>query len=671
MSDLSSDGAGDAATDSAAAPKDGNPASLDGASALAGGTPDDDEMEEEIDGAAEPQTADPEFENLLGYMKRSRGFDFTGYKRASLRRRMDKRLQALGMTSYGSYMDYLEVHPDEFVLLFNTVLINVTAFFRDTIAWDYLAEEIVPRIVAAKSGDETIRLWSAGCASGQEAYSLAILLAENLGFEAFRDRVKIYATDIDDETLAQARAASYTEREVQSVPPALLAKYFEREGSRYVFHKDLRRALIFGRHDLLQDAPISRIDLLVCRNTVMYFNAEVQTGILSRFHFAIRDGGYLFLGKAEMIFSHTELFIPLDLRRRVFVKVAKPSLREQLLLMAQSGIETAALPIDNPLRLWEAAFQTTPTAQIIIDLNGLLAIANERARVLFHLSGRDVGHPLQDLEISYRPIELRSRIEQVEKERRPLSIKDIPWSVGGKAIFLEALLVPLQDNDTLLGVSVSFSDITRYRQLSEELRAVNHEMESAYAELQSANEEMETTNEELQSTVEELETTNEELQSINEELETTSEEAQSINEELRATNEELHQRSEALNQVNAFMESILASMRGGVIVLDTDLMIQIWNSQSQELWGLRSEEVRGRQFLTLDIGLPTESLMQPVRACLSGATPHFEIMLDAHNRRGRLITCKVTITPMLGPDSVVCGVILLMEQQSPEAGAED
>jgi len=591
------------------------------------------EMTEDLSGgsadAAEAEVTDPEFESLLNYLKRSRGFDFTGYKRASLRRRMDRRLQMLGVTDYAAYTDYLEVHPDEFVLLFNTVLINVTTFFRDAAAWDYVAEEIVPRLIASKSGEEPIRVWSAGCASGQEPYTLAIILAEALGLEEFRERVKIYATDIDDDALTQARAASYSARDVQNLAPALLAKYFDREGERYVFHKDLRRALIFGRHDLLQDAPISRIDLLVCRNTVMYFNAEVQAGILSRFHFAIRDGGYLFLGKAEMIFSHAGLFIPLDLRRRVFVKVAKPGLREQLLLMAQSGIEPASLPIDNPLRLWEAAFQTAPTAQIVLDLNGVLAMANGRARVLFHLSGRDIGHPLQDLEISYRPIELRSRIAQVEKERRTISVKDVPWAAGGKTIFLEALIVPLQDDATLLGVSVSFSDVTRYQQLSEELQAANHEMETAYAELQSSNEE--------------LETTNEELQSINEEL----------------------------NQVNAFMASILTSIRGGVIVLDMDLMVQIWNSQSQEMWGLRAEEVRGRQFLTLDIGLPVDELMPPVRACLSGASTHQEVTLAACNRRGKLISCKTTITPLLSPESAICGVILLMEQQHSSTDSED
>ncbi len=609
-------------------------------------------------------SADAEFEDLLQYLKRSRGFDFTGYKRASLRRRVDKCIREVGLPDYAAYIDYLEVHPDEFARLFNTVLINVTAFFRDTPSWEYLAEEIIPRMIASKSSDEPIRLWSAGCASGQEAYSLAMIFAEALGPEAFKARVKIYATDIDDDALTQARSASYTPREVQSVPPALLAKYFSREGERHVFDKDLRRSLIFGRHDLLQDAPISRIDLLACRNTVMYFNAEVQTGIIARFHFAIRDGGFLFLGKAEMLFAHSGLFMPLDLRRRVFIKVARPGLRDQLLLMAHSGVEASALPPDSPMRLLESAFQTAPTAQVVLDLNGRITTVNERARVLFHLSERDIGRPLQDLEISYRPIDLRSRVEAATAERRTVSVKDIPWTSSGTSpIFLEALIVPLQDDGQLLGISISFSDVTRYRQLSEELQAANHEMETAYAELQSANEELETTNEELQSTVEELETTNEELQSINEELETTSEESQSINEELRTVNLEFQGRSEELNQVNAFMESILASLRGSVIVLDADLRVQIWNSQSAELWGLRGDEIQGKPFLTLDIGLPVAALRQPVQDCLAGDRTSQELQMEARNRRGQPIVCKITVSPLRGSSDTICGVILLTEQQ--------
>ena len=622
-------------------------------------------LEDAAPSADTPNGTGAEFEGLLDDIKRSRGFDFTGYKRASLQRRLDKRLGEVGCGSYTAYSDFLEVHPEEFPLLFNTVLINVTTFFRDTASWEYLAEEIIPRLLAGKAVSDPIRLWSAGCASGQEPYSLAILLAEAMGWEAFKARVKIYATDIDEEALAQARSASYSAREVRDVPPALLEKYFDCEGDRYLFSKDLRRSLIFGRHDLLQDSPISHIDLLSCRNTVMYFNAEVQTGILARFHFAIRDGGYLFLGKAEMLFAHSNLFLPLDLRRRVFAKVTRPGLRDQLLLMAQSGVDAASLPLDNPLRLMEAAFQTMPNAQIVLDISGRLAMVNERARGLFHLSARDIGRAFQDLELSYRPVELRSRIETAQAERRTISVKDVPWTVGGaKTVYLEALIVPLSEGGAPLGVSVSFTDVTRYRQLSEELQAANHEMETAYAELQSANEELETTNEELQSTVEELETTNEELQSINEELETTSEEAQSTNEELQTVNRELNQRSEELNLVNAYMESILASLRGGVVVLDGDLRVQIWNAQSSELWGLSPSEVQGQPFGDLDIGLPVPALLPPLQDCLASASAHRDLTLESRNRRGQPFVCKVAVTPLLGTERTVQGVILLMEQQA-------
>ncbi len=625
----------------------------------------EDASEDALPGKPAPDYGtDAEFESLLQYLKTSRGFDFTGYKRASLRRRVDKRIGEVGVLGYVAYTEFLEVHPEEFVLLFNTVLINVTTFFRDFAFWEYLSEEIVPRMLAGKGEGDPLRLWSAGCASGQEPYSLAMALAEKMGWDAFKSRVKIYATDIDEDALAQARSASYTARQVQSLSPALLEKYFDQEGDRYVFSKDLRRCLIFGRHDLLQDAPISRIDLLVCRNTVMYFNSEVQAAILARFHFAIADNGFLFLGKAEMLFAYSGLFLPLDLRRRIFVKVTRPGLRDQLLLMAQSGGDTVVLPPDNPLRLWEAAFQTASTAQFVLDMSGRMAMINERARTLFHLSVRDIGRPLQNLEISYRPVELQSRIETAQAERRAVIVKDIPWTTGAsKPVYLEALIVPLLESGAPLGTSVSFMDVTRYRQLSEELQMTSHEMETAYAELQSANEELETTNEELQSTVEELETTNEEFQSINEELETTSEESQSINEELQAVNREMNRRSEDLNRANAYMESILASLSGGVIVLDADLRVQIWNAQSSEMWGLRPDEVQGMEFAGLDIGLPVASLLPPIRACLSGTLPQ-ELTVEALNRRGRPLTCRITFSPLLGVERDIQGVILLMEQQA-------
>src|SRR5205823_6616564 len=196
-------------------------------------------------------------------------------------------MQSLRMERYGDYLDYIEGHPEEFIQLFNTILINVTGFFRDTAAWEFLAAEVIPRLIAGKQPHEPMRVWSAGCASGEEAYTLAIVLAEALGLESFRQQVKIYATDVDQEALVQARQASYSARDLQPVSPELRSKYFEAVSNRFVFRPDLRRSVIFGRHDLVQDAPISRLDLIVCRNTLMYFNAETQSSILDRFYFAL------------------------------------------------------------------------------------------------------------------------------------------------------------------------------------------------------------------------------------------------------------------------------------------------------------------------------------------------------------------------------------------------
>src|SRR5262249_28319968 len=201
----------------------------------------------------------------------SRGFDFSGYKRNSLRRRIGKRLEELGIESYSDYRDYLEVHPDEFTTLFDTILINVTGFFRDEQAWRYLAEEIIPALIAKIPNDQPIRVWSAATASGEEAYTVAMLLAEALGEKRFLERVKIYATDVDEEALNQARLAVYPLDSAKAIPSPLLEKYWQVNGNKIAFRPDLRRCVIFGRNDLMQDAPISRVDLLVSRNPLLSF----------------------------------------------------------------------------------------------------------------------------------------------------------------------------------------------------------------------------------------------------------------------------------------------------------------------------------------------------------------------------------------------------------------
>lgn len=608
---------------------------------------------------------DPEFEALLEHIKRSRGFDFTGYKRSSLMRRVNKRMQMIGIDSYGCYLDHLEVHPEEFNSLFNTLLINVTSFFRDYSVWNYLSTEIIPRILAQRDPEQLIRVWSAGCASGKEAYTLAIVMAETLGIETLRKRVKIYATDIDEEALSQARQATYMSRELGGLSLQQIEQFFEQSDAGYTFRKELRRSVIFGRHDLIQDAPISKIDLLVCRNTLMYFNAETQRRILSRFHFALQEGGFLFLGKAEMLLTHADTFTPVDLRCRVFTKVPQSNLRDRLLVMSGRRSDGTANSSASDTRLREVAFDGGPVARIVVNLNGTLVLVNERARLLFRLTMKDLGRPLQYLEISYRPIELRSCIEQAYRDRDPVNLRDIAWQLGqGEIIYLDVEIIPLIDLDNnILGASINFIDVSRYKRLKEELEHSNQELEMAYEELQSTNEELETTNEELQSSNEELETTNEELQSTNEELETMNEELQSTNEELQTVNDELQRRSEEVNQSNAFLESILTSLQGGVIVVDRDLYVLIWNHRSEDLWGLRSDEAIGQNFLNLDIGLPVEQLRQPIRNCLNGlSNPASRVFLNAINRRGRNIQCQFTCTPLMTGLGYIQGVIVLVEE---------
>jgi two-component system CheB/CheR fusion protein len=595
-----------------------------------------------------------DFEELLEYLKTSRGFDFTGYKRPSLMRRVERRLAETDVKSFADYLDHLQVHPEEFAQLFNTILINVTSFFRDPHAWEYIEKEVVPKI--AGHGKGPIRIWSAGTASGEEAYTIAMLLFDALDRSDFQQRVKIYATDVDEEALTMARQGRYPAKDLEDVPESLRERHLEQIGSRFAFRAELRRAIIFGRHDLVQDAPISRLSMVICRNALMYFNADAQASILERLHFALNDEGFLFLGKAEMLLSHSKLFTPVSLKDRVFAKVPRRG--------AAGHVPRLALPetAEFNLRLHEVAVDAGPEAALLVDTGGILVAANQQARAMFGLSPNDIGRPLQDLEVSYRPADLRSLIDQANTERQTIRSEPvIRRRPGAEPEFLEVLVSPLFDFDgTSLGVSVTFTDISTTEKMRLELERSKQDLESAYEELQSTNEELETTNEELQSTVEELETTNEELQSTNEELETMNEELQSTNAEIHAVNDEMSERSDELQRINAFSESIIGALSAGVIVVNEALEVQRWNAMSQELWGLASDEVVGEPLSRLDIGLPVAEVAALAHRCLDGNPPE-TATLPAVNRRGQKISIQVSCTPIATPGRVVMGAVILVE----------
>ncbi len=607
-------------------------------------------------------------EDLLDYIRANRGFDFSGYKRNSLVRRISKRMQALEVDRYDDYIPYLEAHPAEFQDLFNTILINVTSFFRDPKAWEVLHQEVLPTIIERRSRHESIRVWVAGCATGEETYSIAMLLAERMGMDRFREQVKIYSTDLDDDALTIARQATYDASAVENISPELRDKYFESFGAGYSFNKDLRRMIIFGRHDLVQDAPISRVDLLLCRNVLMYFNAETQARVLTRLNYALANNGYLFVGKAEMLLSHNNLFTPVNMKYRIFRKGATLTARERMAIMAnkQANSNDDELLTQQPLH--EAVFDAGPIAQVVLDAQGRLSMANARAREQFGLIPLDIGKPFQDLELSYRPAELRSSIEQAYERKSPISIDEVRMlRPDGTTRFFKVVLTPMAD-EAASGISISFQDVSAFKDLEDQLKETNQELETAMEELQSTNEELETTNEELQSTIEELETTNEELQSTNEELETMNEELQSTNEELETTNDEMTLRTDDLNKANNFLETILTGMRGSVIVVDQEMIVQVWNRRAEDMWGLRDDETIGHNLLSLDFGLPVDEIIKPIREVVSGELELLDMQVMATNRRGRAIRCRVTCNPLYNNNHDRRGAILVVEQAKETLG---
>jgi two-component system, chemotaxis family, CheB/CheR fusion protein len=608
---------------------------------------------------------DPALEDLLVFIRDSRGFDFTGYKRSSLTRRIRKRMHETGLSSYVDYRDRLESNTEEFGHLFNTILINVTGFFRDTESWAFLQREIMPELLAHVGAEEEIRVWSAGCASGEEAYSLAIVFAEALGIEECAKRVKIYGTDVDEEALHDARAGVYTARALEPLPAEMRDKYFERNGAHFAFRPDLRRRVIFGRHDITRDAPISRLDLLACRNTLMYFNVETQSQVIDRFHFALRESAHLFLGKAEMLLSDGERFEVVSMRQRIFKR--RPGMPVPRYHSAPMKIDvvssTEMREVSRKRQLRDLALETAPYAMLGIDMHGMTVLVNNQMRAMFGLTTRDLGRPFRDLEISYRPVELRSLIEQAYGERRPVRVNAVERTLGKDEVqYLDILIQPLWDGDGAgTGVLVLFADNTATTRLQLEVKRNREELDAAYEELQSTNEELETTNEELQSSIEELETTNEELQSTNEELETTNEELQSGNEELETMNEEMRIRTSELDEARSFLEGVLSSVAAGVVVLDGGLLVRSWNRGAQELWGLRSDEVRNQAFFALDFGLPTGQLSDLVQECMTTGKRTGPAPFAAINRIGRSITCLVSCSPLDGTGSGD-GVVLLMEE---------
>ena len=266
--------------------------------------------------------ADGNLDVLLQKIFDERGYDFRDYKRASIVRRINKRLYENQLKTYEDYLEFLDRHPEEYARLFDTLLINVTEFFRDPEAWDALGTEVIPRILACKRKGDSIRVWSAGCASGEEAYSIAILLSDKLADAIGDYDIRIYATDIDEPALHEARKGTYPAARLKNVSEEQIEKYFTREDDTYKAKRNIRQLIVFGRQDQITDAPISHLDLIVCRNVLIYFKLELQSRIIAKFHYALNKNGYVFFGKSESMLTGSRLFFPINKNWRIFEKTS-------------------------------------------------------------------------------------------------------------------------------------------------------------------------------------------------------------------------------------------------------------------------------------------------------------------------------------------------------------
>ena len=578
-----------------------------------------------------------DFEAVLERIREARNFDFRNYKKATLRRRIQRRMTERGCQTMRSYLGFLDKHPEEFDELISSMLIKVTSFFRDEEMWKELSQKLIPELMSHKRHGDEIRIWSAGCATGEEAFSLAMSISEVLGAAVGNYEIKVFGTDVDEAAIAAARRGIFSAQQVEGLPKPLLSHYFSRVAEGYAIRKEIRRMVVFGVNNLVSDAPISRLDMLMCRNVFIYLDANLQKRVLTRFHYALRREGLLILGKSELIPFAGKIFQPVDLSRRIYRKDGRTdvplSAQERLIgLLEQENIKRVVGQSEQELSLLgqyhHDVVQSISVPLVVTALDGTITLWNSAAARLWNRPEPDVlGKKLAGLSLPGMTGDLL--IEKTTMVREGKSARETAESLihrpgETKPMHVRIEVSPMRAmGEDLTALLYAVHDVSAFRNLENELRRVSDERQAAVEELQttneelqSSNEELETTNEELQSANEELQTTNEELQSTNEELETTNEELQSTNAELDATNRELAHRTEELNLLGFYQRTIIRSLSAAVVVLDLHGRITLWNLAAERLLGLPESEALGQLFWTLRVPAFSKGVVLRIRKSL-------------------------------------------------------
>jgi two-component system, chemotaxis family, CheB/CheR fusion protein len=514
----------------------------------------------------------PGLDQLLGFLRARSGQDFRTYKPATVLRRVNRRMSLNNVTRLGDYIELLRVKPDEVQALLRDLLINVTSFFRDEEAWTTLGEVVIAQLVADRATDTSLRVWVPGCATGEEAYSIAMLLTERAEAAHKQFDVKVFASDILDDNLNVARAGVYPGASVEMLPPERIRRFFEKLDGSYRVRKNLRDLLVFARQDLLRDPPFSRVDLISCRNLLIYIEPEAQKRTLALFHFALREGGYLFLGSAETVGRVDDLFETISKKWRIYCRVgaARHNIVDFPLLGGHASGSPVSFPPESSQRVTEIArrvlLERFAPAAVLLDRRGrVLYFHGETADYLKQPS----GEPTNDLLAMAREgllVPLRGALRRVLDENQVASFRTRIRS-GDTLRLISVTLSPLAESRLSSGLVLVTFEPQERAEVAQEVQAADHsdataalenELRSTRADLQGTIERLEGVNEELKAANEEATSMNEELQSTNEELETSKEELQSFNEELHSVNSQLQHKISELDRTSNDLANLLS-----------------------------------------------------------------------------------------------------------------
>ncbi|WP_269502947.1 chemotaxis protein CheB [Burkholderia sp. IMCC1007] len=559
--------------------------------------------------------------DILSMLRTRTGNDFRHYKRATVLRRIERRLQVNGLTTLVEYQRFLQAHLDETNALLKDMLIGVTNFFRDRSAFDAFESEIVGRIFENKTSDDQIRGWVAGCSTGEEVYSLGMILLEYVDHHPNLPSIQLFGSDIDERAIGVARVGAYPESILADVSATRLRQFFTKDHGRYHVIKPLREKVLFATHNVLRDPPFSRLDFISCRNLLIYLDRDAQRHVLQTFHFALQSGGYLFLGNSESAEVADDLFMPIDAKHRVYrAKQGTATLRPPppALPAMQYGTPFGAVAHDDVTvqrpqfayaSLHQRALERYGAPSLVVDHNyDIVHMAELAGRYLRYVG----GEPSHNLVTLVRPelrLQLRTALFQALQGGRPVTAQQVELPMGDMVSRVNMSVRPFRDDQLgsvfMLVVFEEETDVRAEVRRTDDancnnavLTQLENELHRTKQQLQSTIEQADVSTEELKASNEELQAINEELRSATEELETSKEELQSVNEELITVNGELQAKVEETAKANDDLQNLIASTGIATIFMDRAMRVKRFTPAAVGLFNLISTDV-GRSLLDI------------------------------------------------------------------------